>query len=141
MKKIFVSVIAMAFISTGMLFAQHSMSSMGKVVMGYLSDVKCATSPNGIAADGTPILTAPEKHTTACMRMAACEASGYGLFMKDSSGKYSFMKFDSKGNERAKAYLKKTKRKDGHIVDVTGTAKGNVYMVESIKEASADMKM
>jgi hypothetical protein len=141
MKKIISSVITITFISTGMLFAQHSMSSMGKVVMGYLSDVKCATSPNGVAADGAPLTTAPERHTTACMKMASCEASGYGIFMKGANGKYSFMKFDSKGNELAKAYLKKTKRKDGHIVDVAGTAKGDIYLVESIKEASADMKM
>ena len=135
---VFIVVVA---VSTGALFAQHSMKSMGKVVMGYLSDVKCATSPNGIALDGANLATNPEKHTAACLKMPSCEASGYGIYMKDSGGKYAFMKFDSKGNDLAKAYLKKTKRKDGLIVDVTGTAEGNIYKVEKISEASAGMQM
>jgi hypothetical protein len=132
------SCIAVIVVSSGLLFAQQAKS---KVVMGYLSDVMCATSPNGISADGFNLSLNPEKHTAACMKMASCEASGYGIFLKGSDGKYTFTKFDAKGNDLVKAYLKKTKRKDGLIVDATGIMDGKIFRVEKIIEASADMKM
>ena len=138
MKRLITTFIAVVVVSTGVSFAQMA---RGKVVMGYLSDVKCATSPNGIAADGANLATNPEKHTADCMRMASCEASGYGIFVKGSDGKYAFTKFNSKGNDLVKAYLKKTKRKDGLIVDVTGTMEGKILNVEKITEASAGMMM
>lgn len=119
----------------------YSQADKAKMVMGYLSDVKCATSPNGISADGFDLSANPEKHTTACLKMKSCEASGYGIFLKSPNGKYTFTKFDSKGNDLAKAYLKKTKRKDGLIIDVMGKLEKSVLKVESIKEATEGMDM
>lgn len=116
-------------------------SPKSKVVMGYISDVKCAESPNGVSADGFNLKETPEKHTTACMKMPVCEASGYGVFLKGSDGKYSFTKFDKKGNDLVKAFLKKTRKKDGLMMDVTGTFKNGILHVESIKEGMPGMKM
>ena len=138
MKKLIQIFIAISVFSAGVLYAQHTMSS---VVMGYLSDVKCATSPNGVSADGANLAVSPEKHTAACMKMASCEASGYGVFVKGTNGKYEFMKFDKKGSDLAKAYLKKTRKKDGLIIDVTGKMEGNIFKVEKLTEGSVGMKM
>ena len=136
-KGFFVTVISFAALSAGLLFAQGKST----VVMGYLTDVKCATAPNGVSADGADMANTPEKHTAACMRMPACEVSGYGVMLKGKNGKYALLKFDQKGTDLAKAYLKKTKRKDGLVLDVKGVIDGVVIKVESVKEASMDMDM
>jgi len=96
---------------------------------GYLSDVACAT--NGVAADGANLATHPEKHTVACMKSPGCMASGYGILIKSKAGKYTFIKFDQKGNEMAKKLLETTKKADNVQIKVEGQ---RMIAVENLTE-------
>jgi len=107
--------------------------AMSNAHTGYLADVLCAK--NGKSAANFNLLTNPEKHTVACMKMPPCVKSGYGIFMKDGAGRYAFFKFDGKGTELAKELLDKTKRADNMSVKVTGELVGDTFMVESLMEA------
>ena len=103
-----------------------------KEFVGYLSDVACAT--NGTAGDGANLAMNPEKHTVACMKMPACMASGYGILMKNKSGKYVFTKFDQKGTDLAKKILESTKKTDNMKIKVMGTKSMHMIKVDSITE-------
>ena len=103
-----------------------------KEFVGYLSDAACAK--NGVAGDGANLATNPEKHTVACMKMPACMASGYGILMKNKSGKYVFTKFDPKGTDLAKKILESTKKMDNMKIKVMGMKSKNMIQVESITE-------
>lgn len=107
--------------------------AMSHAHTGYLSDVMCAK--NGKSGGGFDLLTSPEKHTVACMKMPPCVKSGYGIFVKDGAGRYAYFKFDDKGNKFAKGLLDKTKRADNMSVKVTGKLVGDTFMVESLVEA------
>jgi hypothetical protein len=99
---------------------------------GYLSDVLCAK--NGKSPDGFNLLKSPEKHTVGCMLMRSCVKSGYGIFIKDGAGQYSFFKFDSKGTKLAKGLLDQTDREDNMGVKVTGQLVGDTLMVTNLIE-------
>jgi hypothetical protein len=102
--------------------------------VGYLADVLCGQK--GVSAFGSNLITNPEKHTVACMKMPPCEASGYGIYMKDAkSGKYVFYKFDEKGTELAKGLLKNTKKANNMLIKVEGTLDEDTIIVENIIEA------
>lgn len=99
---------------------------------GILSDVRCWTA--GTAGDGTNMRTNPEKHTIACLKMPACEKSGYGIIMKDAAGKYEFTKFDPAGSKMALDLLNKTTKTDNMTIKVKGIMEKNMIKVESIVE-------
>ena len=100
--------------------------------VGYLSDVMCAN--NKVSAGGFDLITNPEKHTVFCMKMPPCEASGYGIFIKNTqTAKYEFTKFDTKGTEFAKKLLSNTEKKDNVKIQVTRTVDNGVLMVENIR--------
>jgi len=122
------------FAQMGMDMSGSSMKMNNTMFMGYLSDVKCAESNNGVTSDGINLKLHPEKHTVACMKMAPCAMSGYGLFIKGSDGTYSFYRFDKKGTDMAKNLLKKTKKKEGISVHITGEMKNNIINVATIQE-------
>lgn len=71
----------------------------------------------------------PDKHPTSCL--LKCADSGYGIQTAD--GKW--VKLDAEGNKLALAELKKTQKKDGIRVNVTGEQKGDVIAVSSLKMA------
>lgn len=121
---------------SGLVFSETAKAGKAKmeVFKGYLSDASCATTTNGVAADGTDMVMSPEKHTVACLTAAGCAASGYGLMIKGADGKYAFTKFDPKGSDQAKALLDKTKEKTALKLDVKGTMENGMIMVASIKE-------
>jgi hypothetical protein len=104
---------------------------------GYLSDVACATTANGKAADGTNMKTEAEKHTVACMLAPGCVASGYGLEINEGTAQaknYVFYKFDKKGSDMAAKIVKKTKKTSGVSVEVKGMKEGGMIKVTSMKE-------
>jgi len=70
---------------------------------------------------------AAEKHPLACCKKPACEASGYQLVVGDKH-----IKFDDKGNERAKEYLSKA---ESTKVTVEGKLADEKLTVTSIKAA------
>jgi len=101
--------------------------------VGYLSDVMCATK--GVAGEEGSIQANPERHAVECMKMPRCDASGYGIFIKDpESDKYVFYKFDEKGSGLAKELLKNTQKAEDIHIKVTGTMHEDKIMVESIIE-------
>ncbi len=109
----------------------------GESFKGYLSDVACATSATGKAADGTMMKTDADKHTVACMMAAPCAGSGYGLEINEGTAmakNFAFYKFDKKGNDLAAKILKHTKKKSGVMVDVKGTKEMGMIKVMSMKE-------
>ncbi len=119
---------------TGMDMSGSSMKTNSAMFMGYLSDVMSAESNNGVTADGIDLKKNPEKLTVVKMKTLPSAMSGYGLFEKGSDGKYSFHRFDKKGTDLSKDLLKKTDKKNGISVHVTGELKGNIIYVESIQE-------
>jgi hypothetical protein len=135
MKKVLlVLVVCVAIVAVGALAL-----GKGKVetFKGYLSDVACATSATGKAADGTIMKTDAEKHTVACMLAAGCAASGYGLEINEGTAtakNYVFYKFDKKGNDLAANIVKNTKKKSGVSVEVKGMKAKDMIKVTSIKE-------
>ena len=108
-----------------------------EVYKGYISDVACATTPNGMAADGTNMKTMAENHTVACMKAPGCAASGYGLEINEGTAaakNYAFYKFDKKGSDMAAKLIKKTKKTSGVFVEVKGMKEAGMIKVSSIKE-------
>lgn len=122
------------FTQMGMNMSGSSMKTNSSMFMGYLSDVRCAESNNGVTSDGINLKLHPEKHTVACMKTAPCAMSGYGMFIKGNDGAYTFHRFDKNGINLSKELLKKTTKKDGISVHVTGVMKDNIIYVESIQE-------
>jgi len=139
MKRLILAFTIILFSISG--FSQMGMDMSGSgskknlsMFMGYLSDVKCAESNNGISADGFNLKLNPEKHTVKCMKMPPCAMSGYGMFIKGNDGKYSFYRFDKKGAEMSKELLKKTKKKDNVSIHVMGVLKDNIIHVDTLQE-------
>jgi len=135
MKKVLLLlVVVVAIVAVGALAIGKGKAEMYK---GYLSDVACATSATGKAADGTVMKTDAEKHTVACMLAAPCAASGYGLEINEGTAtakNYVFYKFDKKGNDLAAKIVKNTKKKSGVSVEVKGMKEKDMIKVISIKE-------
>lgn len=69
----------------------------------------------------------PDTHTRACAMK--CEASGFGIITADKK----FIKFDATGNEKMKAELKASEKKDHLRVDVSGDLEGDTLKVSSVK--------
>ncbi len=65
-------------------------------------------------------------HTKDCAM--SCSKSGFGLVTSDGK----FLKFDEKGNAKATAALKATKKSSDLKATVKGTADGDVLKVDSI---------
>jgi hypothetical protein len=135
MKKVLlVLVVLVAIVAVSALAFGAGKAEMYK---GYLSDVACATSATGKAADGAVMKTDAEKHTVACMLAAPCAASGYGLEINEGTGmakNYVFYKFDKKGSDLAAKIIKDTKKKDNLSVEVKGMKEKDMIKVISIKE-------
>jgi hypothetical protein len=131
---IVVMVTAFVFNLTGMDMPGTSVNKNTAMYMGYLSDIMSAETNNGIRRDGVNLKLHPEKHTVELMQSLPSALSGYGLFVKGSDGVYSFYRFDKKGTNLSKDLLKKTKKKSGISVNVTGELKDNIIYVDSIQE-------
>ena len=135
MKKVLMLlVVLVAIVAVGVLAIGKGKAEMYK---GYLSDVACATSATGKAADGTVMKTDAEKHTVACMLAPGCVASGYGLEINEGTAtakNYVFYKFDKKGSVLAAKIIKNTKKKSGVSVEVKGMKEKDMIKVISIKE-------
>ena len=129
MKKVFVLVTVLLAMVFTVVYAAD------KEYKGYISDVLCGT--NGKDPAGNDLTKNPGKHTLACMKADACATSGYGIFMKNEQGSYTFHKFDMKGSEMArKEVIDKTSKKDGIKIKVKGDLQADgTLMVKSIKLA------
>ena len=88
---------------------------------GHLVDAVCAG--NHATEPGYA-----EKHDKNCNLMEGCIKSGYSLITAD----HKVLKFDSKGNEQALAFIKATNKDKSWKVLVTGTVDGQTLTVKSI---------
>lgn len=90
--------------------------------VGYLIDKHCFG------------LMSPEEDTRVCLTMEECEASGYGIAVKQDDGKYKFYNFDQNGHGLAKEYLGKTTKSNNFRIAVNGTVDGDLIKVASISD-------
>ena len=68
---------------------------------GYLVDNLCGKAGYPEGYQGKIDLTmTPEKNSVACLVMENCKATGFGLFIKGTGGKYVFHPFDAASNQR-----------------------------------------
>jgi len=91
-------------------------------LVGYLIDKHCFE------------LMSPEEDTRVCLTMEECEASGYGLAVKQEDGIYKFYFFDQNGRKLAKEYLAKTIKSNNFRIAVVGTMDGDLIKVTSISD-------
>ncbi len=127
MKQFILSAVLIAVVSVTMM-AQDS-----KAVTGYLVDKMCGT---GIIRKGpAEAMLKASKHTRECALEPGCAESGYGVV---TDGK--FVKFDEKGDVKAKEFLTNTTLKDHIMVEVSGSMQGNVLAVTSLKEVKMQTK-
>jgi hypothetical protein len=126
--------IVAVFVSLVVLYLGSLLAAQAKATefKGILSDVHCWMA--GKAGDGSDMKMNPEKHTVACMKMPSCASSGYGIIMKDATGKYEFFKFDAAGSKMGADLLNKTTKTDNVMITVMGTKQENMIKVESIVE-------
>jgi len=92
-------------------------------IHGVLMDKMCSAKA---VKGGQSVATA---HDRECALMPPCQQSGYGVFTEDNK----FLVFDSAGNTKALAALKKSKKKDDLKVTVTGDIQGDTIKVASLK--------
>src|SRR5688500_7564347 len=98
-----------AVAAAGLSLPTFSRAEDAKPMTGTLIDNMCGDKKK-TEADAA-------KHTAACAKKEACAESGYQLIVGDKH-----YKFDDKGNEQAKAYLKEH---EGMKVTVEGKTDGD----------------
>ncbi len=108
--------------------------SMSPTFTGYLVDKMCGTAYVK-SGDAAKAAEKGMKHSKACALDDDCAASGYGIV---SEGKY--LKFDEAGDKVALDYLNESDKKSNFMVEVSGTAEGNMISVKSIVDATMEMK-
>ncbi|MFN3344112.1 MAG: hypothetical protein ACK412_00490 [Chloroherpetonaceae bacterium] len=123
MLKLTISLALLALFVTTPATAQDTKKEKKQTTLiGYLSDCMCGESLESVkmAAD----------HPKECCLVEMCAKSGYGIY---SNGK--FIKFDPKGNEKAKAFLTTLKKEKDLKVKVKGKMENNVFILASIEDA------
>ena len=118
MTKTFLS-LAIAAAAVGVSFPSFARAEDAKPMTGTLIDNMCGDKKKD-EADAAA-------HKAACAMKDSCASSGYQLIVGDKH-----YKFDDKGNDAAKAYLKDNKEMK---VVVDGKAEGDKIEVTSIKAA------
>lgn len=84
-------------------------------------------------SDCTPHLKDPSEMGTSCLTCPKCEASGYGISVRQTDGSYKFYKFDTNGHKLAKEnIISKTSSEKVPEIVVKGVLEGNVIKVSSI---------
>lgn len=76
----------------------------------------------------------PETDSVECLKMKACEASGYGVAVKQSNGKYIFYQFDDKGHKIAKKILQSTSKENNIVVIAKGEVAGDIIQISELTE-------
>jgi hypothetical protein len=112
-------------------------------ITGYLVDALCGKAGYPEGYQGKIDLTvSPEKNVVACLTMENCTASGFGLSVKGSNGKYVFHTFDKASSDLVKKQIvDKLKNKADSApyiaVDGTASAAGVISGVTKVTTANA----
>ena len=110
-------------LALSLLLAPASAASGRRVTLqGTLVDVACATE----RANDLDSLRV--KHTRKCLRMPACDKSGYGVLTPDNQ----VLRFDAAGNERARALIASTEREKALQIKVSGRLTGDTLAVRKL---------
>src|SRR5512140_2293586 len=132
MKYVLALFVGLALLSaTAMTQEKKAEAAPAVTLRGYIVDQSCA---KGMAKKADP-MTKAASHSKDCALEEACSATGYGIF---SDGK--LYTFDQEGSKKAKTLIENGKREKGLAFEVTGTLKGNVLTVASIKETTLSAK-
>lgn len=91
------------------------------VYEGYLIDEHCSSMKKG------------EKETIKCLKMEACESSGYGIAVENGDGTEKFIKFDECGHTMAKNLIDSATSEKLNKIIVKGHYKDDKYIVETIE--------
>ncbi|MHB8066188.1 MAG: hypothetical protein ACYDG2_26805 [Ruminiclostridium sp.] len=84
-------------------------------------------------SDCSPMLKNPTEMMTKCLTHTNCEASGYGISIKQADGTYKYYKFDANGHKLAKENIvEKTTSENVPEIVVKGSLEGNIIKVTSI---------
>jgi hypothetical protein len=115
---------ALLLISSLAGFAADTKASNGsQTISGHLVDLACAAE-NSARPDSKFGAT----HDKSCLQMPDCEKSGYGVLTSDNK----VIRFDSKGNEQAKKFIKMTDKEKDWKITVSGPVQGNTIAVNSL---------
>ena len=119
----------------GLTFLLASAASAAQI-KGVLLDKDCSSKAEESLSSGTGDtpeiaggMLAAEAHTLECLRAAACEKSGYGVYTSDNK----YLLFDAAGNRKAIEALKLAKKTTDIRVEVTGEVQGNTIKVVTLK--------
>lgn len=131
MKKLILLLMIATFL---VLLSQASAVAIDCIFEQYLIDVDCANK--AITDDGAKLCTNPENHTVTCLKKPSCMVSGYGVILRnEETGKYTFYKFDEKGDQLAIKLLEATNKTNNIRVQVKGMiGKDMIIKVKSIEE-------
>jgi len=121
------------------LFCFFLFDAQALIYEGIVVDLYCWNMPGGIAVDGAPLRTEPERHSIPCMRdIPECWNSGFGFLENTGTPvapsyvlKYSF---DNNSNVEVRKVLKVTTTAKNFRMNATGTVNGNIMSVSSIVE-------
>jgi hypothetical protein len=97
---------------------------------GFLMDKACADMGKGM--DGSDIVNSPQDHSKKCLMAKPCKESGYGVWFKNGSDEYEFLKFNGEGDKIAWEKIEKASRENNFAIEVEGTLKDDVLNVDSI---------
>jgi len=92
MKKFIIAALAATVLASGV-FSQAA-------VRGYLVDVLCGEAGYPEGYEGRINLAVnPEKNVVACLTMANCASTGFGLYIQGKDGNYVFHPFDKASSD------------------------------------------
>lgn len=87
---------------------------------GYIIDEHCSVMKKG------------EEETVKCLKMKACESSGYGIAVDNGDGTEKFIKFDDNGHTIAKKLIDSATSEKLGLVIAKGHYEGEKYILDSI---------
>jgi hypothetical protein len=94
-----------------------------EAVNGYLVDMVCVREEAAHLSELGP------KHTTKCLKMPACRASGYALLLPSSE----VLQFDERGNQLAAKLIEATHREGDWRMRATGKRDGDHFLVKTLE--------
>ena len=106
----------------GIVYYELDEKNTNKVVAyeGYLIDEHCIANKKGV------------EETVMCLKMPACEKSGYGIAVDTGGAKEKFIKFDEDGHNLAKEIINKATNDKLNKITVKGHYEDGKYIVETI---------
>ena len=105
-----------------------ALAQTSKTYRGFLVDRACAAM---YKHDGGNIAQKVASHTRSCCLEPSCSEAGYSLYV---TGDQAWYDLDNKGNEMARALIKKSKVARGNKVQITGEIKRGELRTSAVSE-------